>query len=248
VVVKAYSRQQDDRTADLRLVVPLWMNVIVKGIHTDVIVTGTEGDIKVETVHGDIIIRGGRGLIDLNTVNDDICVSDAEGTVRAETVNGDAYIWRTACDSVDVSTVNGDVVYEGSMEYRGVYRFKTHNGDIAVGVPRSAGATVAVSTFSGDFESNFPVTLSGSHNTRRFQFAVGDGSAHVDLSSFQGTIQLYRAVETASARVSKMDNIVERIIDKRLDKKIEKANKVVKIRERYQKRQDGNDGSYVGGE
>ena len=130
----------------------------------------------------------------------------------------------------------------------GVYRFKTHNGDIAVGVPRSAGATVAVSTFSGDFESNFPVTLSGSHNARRFQFAVGDGSAHVELSSFQGTIQLYRAVETASARVSKMDNIVERIIDKRLDKKIEKANKVVKIRERYQKRHDGDDGSYVGGE
>jgi hypothetical protein len=248
VVVKAYSRQHDDHTADLRLVVPLWMNVIVKGIHTDVIVTGTEGNIQVETVHGDIIIRGGRGLIDLNTVNDDICVSDAEGTVRAETVNGDAYIWRTACDSVDVSTVNGDVVYEGSMDYRGVYRFKTHNGDIAVGVPRSAGATVAVSTFSGDFESNFPVTLSGSHNARRFQFAVGDGSAHVDLSSFQGTIQLYRAVEAASARVSKMDSIVERIIDRRLDKKIEKANKVVKMHERFQKRHDGRDGSYVVGE
>ncbi len=145
--------------------------------------------------------------------------------------------------------MNGDVVYEGSMDDRGVYSFKTHNGDIAVGVPRSAGATVAVSTFSGDFESNFPVTLSGSHNARRFQFAVGDGSAHVDLSSFQGTIQLYRAAETASPRVSKMDSIVDRIIDKRLDRKIEKSTKVVqKVRERFQKRHDGHDGSYVVGE
>jgi hypothetical protein len=243
VVVKAYSRQQDDHTADLRLIVPLWMNVDVKGIHTDVIVTGTEGMIKVETVHGDVIVRGGRRLIDLNTVNDDICVSDAEGTVRAETVNGDAYIWRTSSDSVDVSTVNGDVVYEGSMDYRGFYRFKSHNGDISVGVPRSAGATVAVSTFSGDFESNFPVTLSGNQNARRFQFAVGNGSAHVELSSFQGTIQLYRAVETASARVSKMDTIVDRIIDKRLDKKIEKANKIVQKMQRSQRRHDGDDGS-----
>src|SRR4051812_25409601 len=37
LVVKAYSRQEDDHTADLRLIVPAWMNISVQGIHTDVI-------------------------------------------------------------------------------------------------------------------------------------------------------------------------------------------------------------------
>jgi hypothetical protein len=243
VIVKAYSRPEEDHSADLRLIVPAWMNIAISGIHTDVIVTGTEGQVRVETVHGDVIVRGGRRLIDLNTVNDDICVSDAVGTVRAETVNGDAYVWRTLSDSVDVSTVNGDVVYEGSVSGSGVYRFTSHNGDVAVAVPRAAGATVAVSTFSGDFESNFPVTLTG-HNARRFQFALGDGSARIDLSSFQGTIQLYRATASASARVAKMDAIVERIIEKRLDHKIERANRVVqKLEKRFKKRHDGDGGN-----
>jgi len=222
VMVKAESKHDEERTADLRLQVPAWMNVAVRGIHTDVIVSGTKAPIKVETVHGDVIVRGGRRRIDLNTVNDDICLSDAAGVVKAETVNGDAYIWRTRSDSVAVSTVNGDVVYEGTVSDDGSYRFTSHNGDIAVGVPGAANATVAVSTFAGDFESNFPVTLSGSHNPKRFQFCVGNCSAQMDLQSFQGTIQLYRASETASTRVQRMDAIVGRIIDNRLEQREER--------------------------
>jgi len=243
VVVKAYSRKEDDRSADIRLIVPLWMNVTISGIHTDVIVSGTQGQVKVDTVHGDVIVRGGRRLIDLNTVNDDICVSDAEGTVRAETVNGDAYVWRTESDSVDVSTVNGDVVYEGSMVERGVYRFTSHNGDIAVAMPSAASAAVAVSTFSGDFESTFPVTLTGTHDSKRFQFCVGSCAARVELSSFQGTIQIYRATSAASTRVQRIDEIVDRIIEKRLDHKIDHVTRIVhKMKERFQKRHDTTDG------
>ena len=218
ISVKAFSKHEDDRIADLRLIVPVWMNVAISGIHTDVIVTGTKGQVKVETVHGDVIVRGGRRRIDLNTVNDDICVSDAAGVVRAETVNGDAYVWRTVSDSVDVSTVNGDVVYEGSMGPHGTYRFTSHNGDISVAMPRSASAAVAVSTFSGDFESNFPVTLTGTQNPKRFQFCVGNCSARVELESFQGTIQLYRSAAAPGERVQRINEIVDRIIEKRLEK------------------------------
>lgn len=233
VIVKAESKHDEERTADLRLQVPAWMDVAVRGIHTDVIVSGTKAQVKVETVHGDVIVRGGRRRIDLNTVNDDICVSDASGVVRAETVNGDAYVWRTRSDSVAVSTVNGDVVYEGTVGDAGTYRFTSHNGDIAVGVPGAANAAVAVSTFAGDFESNFPVTLSGGHDPKRFQFCVGNCSARMELQSFQGTIQLYRSSEAASARVQRMDAIVARIIDQRverrdantLEEKIEKAKR-----------------------
>ncbi|HLQ66069.1 MAG TPA: hypothetical protein VK123_02440 [Candidatus Limnocylindrales bacterium] len=249
VVVKAYSKKEDDQSADLRLIVPLWMNVSISGIHTDVIVTGTQGQVKVDTVHGDVIVRGGRRLIDLSTVNDDICVSDASGTVRAETVNGDAYVWRTDSDSVDVSTVNGDVVYEGSMDDRGVYRFASHNGDIDVAMPRAVSAAVLVSTFSGDFQSNFPVTLTGTNDPKRFQFCVGSCSARVELSSFQGTIQIYRAADMPSLRVQRMDGIVDRIIEKRLDRKIDRATRIVnKMKERFQKRHDGSDGSDGDGE
>lgn len=224
VVVKAESKHADEeRTTDLRLQIPAWMNVAIRGVHTDVIVNGTKAQVKVETVHGDVIVRGGRRRIDLNTVNDDICLSDASGVVRAETVNGDAYVWRTRSDSVAVSTVNGDVVYEGTVDDDGAYRFTSHNGDIAVGLPGAANAAVAVSTFAGDFESNFPVTLSGSHDPKRFQFCVGNCAAQMNLQSFQGTIQLYRTTGSASARVQRMDGIVARIIDQRVERRDAKS-------------------------
>jgi hypothetical protein len=50
---------------------------------------------------------------------------------------------------------------------------------------------VSVSTFQGDFESAFPVTLT-EHRGKRFDFTLGGGSARLDLESFGGTIRLVR--------------------------------------------------------
>jgi hypothetical protein len=53
-------------------------------------------------------------------------------------------------------------------------------------------ASVAVSTYNGEFESEFPVPLSGMRKGKGFNFTLGTGSAQVTLESFQGTIQLIR--------------------------------------------------------
>ncbi len=51
---------------------------------------------------------------------------------------------------------------------------------------------MAVSTFNGEFESEFPVPLSGTRKGKGFNFTLGSGSAQVTLESFQGPIQLLR--------------------------------------------------------
>ena len=51
---------------------------------------------------------------------------------------------------------------------------------------------MAVSTFNGEFESEFPVPLSQARKGKGFNFTLGAGSAQVTLESFQGTIQLVR--------------------------------------------------------
>jgi hypothetical protein len=53
-------------------------------------------------------------------------------------------------------------------------------------------AMVSVSTFSGDFESDFPVPVRETRKGRRFSFTLGAGSAQVSLESFQGTIRLVK--------------------------------------------------------
>ena len=192
LLVKAYSKRAAQQSIDLEFMVPAWMDLDVSGIHTDVGIEGTKGKVRVETVHGDIMVSGGRGQIVLNAVNQDIHLTDASGTVVSETVNGDLVFQRISSDSVDVSTVNGEIYYEGSIRDRGVYRLTSHNGDIAIAMPKGANAVVNVSTFAGEFASEFPVTLTETKPGRRFCFTMGTGSARVELESFQGTIAIFR--------------------------------------------------------
>ena len=192
LLVKAYSKRAAQQSIDLSFMVPAWMDLDVSGIHTDVGIAGTKGKVRVETVHGDIMVSGGRGQIVLNAVNQDIHLTDASGTVVSETVNGDLTFQRIASDSVDVSTVNGEIYFDGTIKDRGVYRLTSHNGDIAIAMPKGANALVNVSTFAGEFESEFPVTLTETKAGRRFCFTLGNGSARVELESFQGTIAIFR--------------------------------------------------------
>lgn len=217
LLVKTALKEMVDRDADIRLTVPTWMDLDVSGVHTDVIITGTQGAVKVETVHGDVVVQGGRRRIRLNTVDDDIALSDAAGAISAETVNGSAYVYRVRSDSVDVSTVNGAIAYDGTIADKGSYRFTSHNGDIAVAIPKAANAAVAISTFSGDFASSFPITLNETKGGRRFEFCLGNCAGKVELGSFQGTIRLYRAEPTPSEQLQRIDAIVRRIVEKRSD-------------------------------
>lgn len=192
LLVKTTTSPKAQRSADIHITAPAWMNLEVTGTHTDVAVEGTDGQVHVTTVHGDVEIAGGTGRAELNTVNRDIRVAHATGTVVAESVNGDCVLRSMAADTVDASTVNGSIVYEGLYRPTGHYRLATHNGDIAAAVPEACDASFAVATFAGEFVSAFPVSVTGSNRGRRVHFSLGTGSARIELKSFQGTIHLYR--------------------------------------------------------
>lgn len=189
--------------------VPAWMPVNLHGVNAGMTVDGVQAAIRAETVNGDIDVKGGDGLVSLQTVegsvtlegakgrlevesvNADVTVRGSAGELHAETVNGDIILAGLTSESVDASTVNGDILYDGTVRDGGRYRLVTHNGDVTVAVPEQADARVSVSTFQGDFESEFPVTLK-ERRGRRFDFTLGSGSAALDLESFQGTIRLVR--------------------------------------------------------
>jgi hypothetical protein len=93
-----------------------------------------------------------------------------------------------------VSTVNGDVTFNGTVREKGSYRLTTHGGDIRVGLGGAANATVFVRTFQGDFNADFPIQLPDGQTARsgskRFNFTLGNGSARIEVQSFNGDIVL----------------------------------------------------------
>ena len=50
--------------------------------------------------------------------------------------------------------------------------------------------SVSVTTYSGEFDSSFPVKVVSSHRNRRMRFTLGSGASELELESFQGAIRL----------------------------------------------------------
>jgi DUF4097 and DUF4098 domain-containing protein YvlB len=210
ISVQTEGRRGPPSSVDLQLTVPAWLPLDLSGVNVDVTVDGVrapiavetvqgevdvnggEGQISLQSVQGSVTLRGAKGRIEVHSVNEDVHVSQSSGEVMAESVNGEVMLDRVDATNLEASTVNGDLSYDGPIRNGGRYTLTSHNGDVTLGVPEGTSASVAVSTFSGDFESDFPVTLTETRKGKRFSFNLGSGSAQVHLESFQGTIRLVR--------------------------------------------------------
>lgn len=198
-------------SVDYEITAPAWMPVRVEGTYNFVTIDGAQAEVFANTVRGDVIIKGGtgvvtaksvegevqvdgaRGKINVSSVNEKIRIANTTGDITAETVNGGITMTGIDSRSVDASSVNGTIVYEGKVADGGHYSFGTHNGDILLGLPDGANATFTIRTYSGSFSSEF--TLEGynrgdAQRGRRVTATLGKGSADVSLESFGGSIRL----------------------------------------------------------
>ena len=198
-------------SVDFEITAPAWMAMRIEGTFNFVTVEGAQAEVFANTVRGDVRIKGGtgivtaksvegevvvegaRGKITASSVNEGIRMTSVSGDITAETVNGDIALTGIDSRSVDVTTVNGNIAFEGKLADRGHYAFSTHNGDIAMGLPDSNNATFTFRTYHGGVSTDF--TLEGynrgdAQRGRRAVGTLGNGSADVNLETFGGTIRL----------------------------------------------------------
>jgi DUF4097 and DUF4098 domain-containing protein YvlB len=212
VEVEAERRHGMPAFVDYDITIPKTMSLELSGRETEIEVVGVTGAISAETVEGDVTIRGAGGPVEAHTIEGDVVIEGARGEVKVEGVDGDITLTDVVGDltvettdgditldnvdaaNVDVSTVDGDVQYTGTIKDGGRYGFSAHSGDIALAVPAGLNATVSVATFDGSFEADpaFKVQVTNVRPGRRFSFTLGSGSARVELESFDGTIRLER--------------------------------------------------------
>ncbi len=195
---------------DYEILAPAWLPLRVAGTPSaEVTIQGTDAEVTVETVEGSIRVVGGRGNISLHSVEGEVSLEgasgrielvsvdgsitlrDARGDITAETVDGSITLLNIESSNVDASSVDGSIEYDGTIRDGGRYRFQSHDGGVSVSVPERANATVSVASFSGSFDSCFPVTIQDKKK-HRFTFTLGSGSARLEIESFDGTIRLCR--------------------------------------------------------
>lgn len=189
------------------LTVPADMALQIFSQEGDVRITGSRADVEVQSVEGAITLEGGRGSVRLNsvegaldvrgasgrlsftTVDGGIRGADLEGDIQATAVDGAIELSGVRSGSVEATTVDGDISMTGEVRAEGRYHLSSHDGDVTLTAP-AIDATVAISTFEGDFTSDFPVTVNATG--RKMTFTLGKGSARIELESFDGEVALRR--------------------------------------------------------
>jgi DUF4097 and DUF4098 domain-containing protein YvlB len=200
-------------SVDYDIMAPAWMAVKIEGTYNFITIEGSKAEISAETTRGDILLKGGtgtiiaksvqgavslegsRGRITASSVNEGIRMTDVSGDITAETTNGSISMTRAASASIQATTINGDVTFDGSLADNGRYAFATHNGNISVAVPESSNATFIVRTYNGDFATALQMAgppRSEARRGRRLTYTLGNGSAEMELETFGGSIRIRR--------------------------------------------------------
>jgi DUF4097 and DUF4098 domain-containing protein YvlB len=192
--------------------VPAGTRVIAHAQSGDVSVRGTHGDVEVHVQSGDAVVEDVAGHLDVQTLSGDITASqvngdaqiatlsgdikltDVRGSVDITSTSGDITIRGATSRSVRALTTSGDVTYDGTVEPNGRYDLTSHSGGIHLHVPRDASAQLTVSTWSGEIDSDFPITLKpgehgiGSSKAKEVTFQIGGGSARISAKTFSGDV------------------------------------------------------------
>lgn len=201
--------------ADLDITVPMGTRLLLEGFAAPFAVRGVKGEAKIESLSGSVQVTDAVGKVDVATVSGSIDVGQVKGDLRAEAVSGrvvladiegdiesesvSGRISITGANSrlVRAETVSGPITYSGTFAPGGNYVFKSHSGPLTLGVPSDASATVSIETFSGNVDSEFPVTLeAGTNRTRHgstFEFRIGHGRARIVAETFGGDVRIRRA-------------------------------------------------------
>lgn len=167
----------------------------INSVSGDITASRFSGRAQVTSVSGGVTLAEAAGGARASSVSGDLHLSGITGDLNARTVSGEITLLDVRSSYVHAESVSGDERFSGPLASGGRYEFRTHSGDVELGIP-SGGASVSFSTFSGSAHSDFPMTLApGSATGRRqeMQFTINGGGATVSVTSFSGDLTIHRA-------------------------------------------------------
>ena len=211
--VEVESDNPHGHNTDLEVRVPAGSDVVIESYAASISVSDVRGTLSAETVNGDIQVTNGGREVQAETVNGSVTVSSRGGRVRAESVNGSVSV-RGAAGEIDASTVNGPltvtgetferarletvngrILFDASLEARGVLEAESVSGAVELVLPSNIAADFTISTFSGDIRNELgpPARKPGLHLPgKELTFSTGGGGANVSVETLSGGIVLRR--------------------------------------------------------
>jgi DUF4097 and DUF4098 domain-containing protein YvlB len=169
-----------------------------QSLHTvsgNVTTESTGADMSAESVSGDVEVSGdnANGEIEASTVSGDVTLTRVAGEVVGESVSGSVVVNEGSFERADLSTVNGEVVFEGELQDGGRLNIETVNGSVEVDFIGDVSARINVETFNGRIRNCFGPKAERTSKYApgwELDFTEGDGSGRVEISTMNGGVNL----------------------------------------------------------
>jgi DUF4097 and DUF4098 domain-containing protein YvlB len=141
-------------------------DIEVKSVYGEIEAHAISGDVELETyaaevevesVSGDIDIQGdGKATVtELVSVSGDVTAEKLAGEVVLESVSGDVVLASGSYDDVAMETVNGDIVFQATLQKGGEVNIETVNGTVDADFVGDVSAEFEVETFNGRIRNCF---------------------------------------------------------------------------------------------
>lgn len=213
-----YPRQESyDAEVEYTVSVPQNANVALRTASGDVVVSNLRGELTAEAVSGSVtassvgdvrLLRSVSGAVSVDgAAGDEVVASTIGGTItvrRAKarvmdlrSVRGAVQLTDSEADRVALRALSGDVEFRGRISRGGRYDIQSRSGRVVVSPAGSEGFEVEAAVGSGEFRSDYPLTLRGGRRggqrTRLVQGTFGDGGGMLTLRSYSGGITIEKA-------------------------------------------------------
>jgi len=188
VVIKAVRRATRERLDDIKLEITQNGNVIDIDANHRIVerrndnVVDTDFDIQVpaqarldvRTFSAPVTVTNVSGPLELEGFSGEVRLIDVSGPKRVKTFSGGVSVQAKSWTDGDDINVN------------------TFSGGITLRLPDNARGDITFDSFSGEFESDLPVTLSSS-SKRNFRGSLnGGGNTDFRLNTFSGSVRIQR--------------------------------------------------------
>ena len=171
-----------------------------QSLHTvsgDVTTEHAGGDMEAESVSGDVEVSGdnSEGEIEASTVSGDVILFRVSGEVSGESVSGDVTVDEGSFDRAEMSSVTGEIVFNGELRDDGKLSIETVNGDVDVNFVGDLSARIEIDTFNGSIRNCFGPEAERTSKYApgwELEFVEGDGDGRVEISTMNGGVNICR--------------------------------------------------------
>jgi DUF4097 and DUF4098 domain-containing protein YvlB len=186
-----------DLRADYEISVPEDAELQVHNDSGSVNVNSVLGDMNVETVAAGVDLEDAAGYLTVKTVGGSFSCLRCAGRIDVSSISGNFRLLDLRSYHVRAQTSTGNILFNGEFLPNGIYRLRNYSGTIEVRFAPADSFDLSATSLKGQVHTEAQLTPPPHHRLfPRFGNSLfgtfNSGRAKVDLTSFDGTINILK--------------------------------------------------------